>query len=249
MAKIFTTLWLTLLCFLFLGDVHAWEVPAFLRVSGGGRAWFTTVQGDLIQSDRTKIDLVNNLGVKPDSLAWEVFGNIRLENIHVLRFRVEPETLYAQSKNESLHKVRDIRAGYDLDFYMAPQMLFGANVDLDVLTIETRVKDTTVGPLQFNYNQDQTRVIPSVGLHGTFYPIVEGVALRPNVAARFSWFNYEGLESWDWEASSGVDIPINRLWTWSVSTGYRGWHTRFKRGRDTVDMRRNGLFIESAILF
>lgn len=249
MAKFFTTVWLTLLCFLLLGNVHAWEVPAFLRVGAGSRAWFTTLQGDLIQSDRTKIDLATNLGVKPEALAWEFFGSIRLENIHVLRFRVEPDTVYAQAKTESLHKVRDIRVGYDLDFYMTPQILLGGNVDLDVLNIETRVKDATVGVVQFNYTQDHTRLVPSVGLHGTFYPIVEGIALRPNVSGRFNWFNYEGLETWDWEASSGVDIPINRLWTWSVSTGYRGWHTRFKRGRDTVDMRRNGLFVETAILF
>lgn len=249
MGKIFTTLWLTVLCFLLLGDVYAWEVPSYLRMSGGSRAWFTSVRGDLIQPDLTKIDLGTNLGVKPDALSWEFFGSIRLENIHVLRCRVEPETLYAQAKNESLHKVRNIRAGYDLDFYMTPQMLVGANVDLDVLTIESRVKDVTVGVMHFTYNQDQTRLVPSVGIHGTFYPIVEGIALRPNVSARCGWFSYEGLESWDWEAVTGVDIPINRLWTWSVSTGYRGWYTRFKRGRDTVDMRRNGLFVETSILF
>jgi hypothetical protein len=54
--------------------------------------------------------------------------------------------------------------------------------------------------------------------HGSFYPIIESISLRPNVTGRVNWWNYNNLEAWDWEVSSAVDIPINSLWTWTINT-------------------------------
>lgn len=249
MQKILVTIWLTALWFLLLGNVHAWEVPSFVRLNGGYRMWFTTLQGDLVQKDRTKIDLTGNLGVKKEALSWELFSSLRLENIHVFRIKWEPTTMYAQSRNDSALQVWNLGFGYDLDFYMSPQALFGANVDLDVTNVRSRVRDVTVGMARFNYDEDATRVIPSLGIHGIFYPVVTGIALRPNLSGRARWMSYEGLECWDWEASSAVDIPVNKLWTWSVNSGYRYSHSKIKRDRDTVDMNRSGFFVETAILF
>jgi hypothetical protein len=210
--------------------------------------WFSQVEGDLLQSDRTKLGITENLGTNKDKLAWEYFANFRVDNIHLFRFRAEPSTLY-ESRNDSSLQVGDYRVGYDLDFYMTPQILFGANVDLDIFKINTRVRDVTAARAVFNYADDSSRLFPLLGLHGTFYPIVESISLRPNISARVNWWNYQSLETWDWEVAAGVDIPINRLWTWCVSSGYRFWHVRFKRDRDTLDMNRMGFFVETSILF
>jgi hypothetical protein len=106
-----------------------------------------------------------------------------------------------------------------------------------------------VGNTLFNYSDNQTRLIPSVGLHGTFYPIVAGVALRPNLFARVNWWDYETVGTWDCELGTAVDIPVTELWTWTVKGGYRIWNIKLKRDHDTVDMTRRGFFIETSVLF
>ena len=59
--------------------------------------WFTTLQRNLIQSDRTKLDLTENLGLKRDDLVWTFFAEARIKNIHVLRVRAEPYSADQQS--------------------------------------------------------------------------------------------------------------------------------------------------------
>jgi hypothetical protein len=249
MKYFIATIYLTILCFLLLSNVHAWEMPSCLRVSGGSGMWFTTLQGDLIQSDRTKLDLTENLGLKRDDLVWTFFAEARIKNIHVLRVRAEPYSAYEQSGGDSSLRVKDARIGYDLDFYMSPQLLFGANVDLDILNVDTRVRNVVVANSTFNYNDSSTRAIPTLGFHAIFYPIMNGISLRPTATARVNWWSYGTLESWDWKAGGGVDIPVTNLWTWSVNAGYRFWHLKFKRDTDTLDMNRSGFFLESSLLF
>lgn len=249
MKKLVVTAWLTAMCFLLLGNVHAWEVPPYLRVTAGTRMWFTVLEGDLIQKDRTKLGLAENLGIQKDRLVWEFFANTRFNNIHVFRVKVEPTTTYDQSRNDSYQKIWNVIFGYDLDFFMSPQILFGANVEMVMLGLETRVKDAVVASSAFNYREEGTRIFPTLGLHGTYYPVLESVALRPNISSRVNWWNYDSLENWDWEVACGVDIPINRLWTWSINGGYRFWHTKIKRERDTIDMNRMGFFVETSVLF
>ncbi len=248
MKKILVIAWLTVLCFLLLGNVHAWEVPAYVRLNAGYRMWFSVLQGDLIQNDRTKVDLINNLGIDGNKLVWEFVANLRLDNIHVFRFRTEPSSLYS-ARNDSFQKIRYFQLGYDIDFYMTPQILFGANTDLEILNTETNVKDVAVANSVFSYYENQTRTIPTLGIHGSFYPIVEGISLRPNISSRVNWWNYDNLETWDWEVSSAVDIPVNSLWTWTINSGYRFWHVKSKRDRDTIDINRGGFFIETSVLF
>lgn len=246
MRRFLAITWLVSLCT--VGTAYAWEVPAYLRVNSGLRMWFTQIEGDLIQNDRTKLGITENLGTNKDKLVWQYFLNLRVDNIHLFRFRAEPSTLY-ESRNDSTIQLADYRLGYDLDFYMTPQLLFGANIDVDFFRATTRVRDVTAARTLYNYSVDTTRVNPLLGLHGTFYPIVEGIALRPNISARVDWWNYQGLETWDWEAATGVDIPVNRLWTWCINGGYRFWHMRFKSDRDTPDLNRSGFFIETSVLF
>lgn len=249
MKKLVITAWLTALCFLLLGNVHAWEVPPYLRITAGARMWFTVLEGDLIQRDRTKLGLGENLGLQKDRLVWEFFASSRVNNIHVFRIKAEPTTTYDQSRNDSYQKIGLLDFGYDLDFFMAPQMLFGANVDMGILSLDTRAKDVVVGSALFNYKEEGNRVFPAIGLHGTFYPVLESVALRPNVTGRFNWWNYDNFEYWDWELATAVDIPVNRLWTWTINGGYRFWHSKIKRERDTADLNRMGFFVETSILF
>jgi len=249
MKHTLVTIWLVLLCFLLLTNVHAWEVPSCMRLNGGARMWFSALEGDLIQPDRTKIDLADNLGLKSNYLVWEFFASARINSIHVLRFRAEPYSLYEQSRGDSFLKVRDFRLGYDFDFYMNPQILFGANFDLDIFNVDTRVGNVLVANQIYNYSDSQTRVTPGLGIHGTFYPILNGISLRPNLSSRANWWNYQSLETWDWEVVGGVDIPVNQLWTWTVNAGYRFWHVKFKRDRDTLDLNRSGFFLETSVLF
>jgi hypothetical protein len=249
MKRFVVTTWLTALCFLLLSNVHAWEVPTYMRVDGGARMWFTVLDGDLIQNDRTKLDLVDNLGIKRDHLVWEFYSSFRFSNIHVLRLRYEPYADYDRAQSGSYQKVRDIRGGYDLDFYMTPQLLFGANADVGVFSVDSCVKNVTVGNALFDYRVSQNQFVPTVGLHGTFYPILEGIALRPNLFGRVNWWNLNTLETWDYELGAAVDVPLNHLWTWSVHGGYRFWHIKFKRNRDTLDMNRSGFFVETSLLF
>lgn len=249
MKRIIVTTWLTALCFLLLSNAYAWDVPAYLRVNGGSRMWFSVLEGDLIQNDRAKLDLAESLGIKKDKIVWEFFSSFRFDNIHVLRARFVPFTEYDRSQTGSSQKIMDARLGYDLDFYMTPQLLFGANVDLDFVSAETRVRNVTVAGITFNYDARESRVLPTLGLHGTFYPIIDGIALRPNLAGRINWWNYESLGTWDWEVSAAVDVPVNRLWTWTVNGGYRFWHLKLKRDRDTLDANRSGFFVETSVLF
>ena len=249
MKNILITIWLTILCFLILSSVHAWEVPAYIRVDAGSRMWFTNLQGDLIQSDRTKLDLTENLGLKRDDLVWSYFIGARIKNINVLRFRAEPYDAYEEAGGGSSLRVRDFRLGYDLDFYMSPQVLFGANIDLDILNVETSAVNVTVANSSFSYDDNRTRAVPTLGFHTIFYPIMTGISIRPTASARVNWWNYQNLETWDWEAGGGVDIPVTKLWTWTVNAGYRFWHIKFKRNIDTLDMNRSGFFLESSILF
>lgn len=249
MTRFLTTIWLTALCFLLLSNVHAWDVPSYVRIDGGARMWFSVLDGDLIQPNKTKLDLIENLGLKQDRLVWEFFSSFRFNNIHVLRVRLEPFTDYDRSQSNSYQRIRDIRAGYDLDFCMTPQLLFGANADVVTLGVDTRVRNVMVGNVLFNYQINDTQVFPTVGIHGTFYPILDGIALRPNVSSRVNWWNYQDLETWDWEVGGAVDVPINRLWTWSVHGGYRYMHVKFKRAVDWIDMNRSGFFVETSLLF
>lgn len=247
--KLLIITWLTLLSFMLLANVHAWEVPSYLRLTSGSRLWFTNISGDLIQPDRTKIGIIDNLGVTKDQLTWEFLLTSRVENIHVARVKFELPSLYGQSDNGSSVKIYDVRAGYDLDFYMTPQALFGLNVDVDAFNIATVVNNVRVGSSSYNYSENRTRVLPSLGLHGSFYPILQGIALRPNLSARVNWWDYESVKTWDWEVSAAVDIPVNPLWTWSMNGGYRMWNIRTKRDKDEVDVTRNGFFVETSVRF
>ncbi|MEW6110757.1 MAG: hypothetical protein AB1664_01395 [Thermodesulfobacteriota bacterium] len=247
--KTIVTAWLTVLLFALLGNVHAWEVPAYLRFNGGARLWFSAIDGDLIQGDRTKLGFTGNMGLTQDVFTWELFASLRYNNIHALRLRGEPYTGYTSSANGSYQKVRNLRIGYDGDYYMSPQVLIGLNVDLDVLNLDTRVSNVTVGNVVYNYSETQTWAIPSIGLHGTFYPIIDGISLRPNISSRFNWWDMDSRSMWDWEVATAVDIPINPLWTWTIAGGYRMWNTKIDRSRDTIDMTRRGFYIETAILF
>ncbi len=241
--------WLTLLWFMLLGNVHAWEVPAYLRVDAGARLWFSRLDGDFLQDDRTKLGVKDNLGLKQDVPAWEFFASARYDNIHVVRFKGEPSTVYDQSTNHSYHKIQNYRFGYDVDFYMSPQALIGANTDFDLLIQSTKVSNVTVGAVTYNYEQSDTRVIPCVGFHGTYYPIIKGVALRPNISTRFGWWDYKGTSTWELEAEASVDIPINRLWTWTMNGGYRYWNAEMRRDQDSMDVNRSGFYLETSLLF
>jgi hypothetical protein len=249
MKKTLVTLWLTVLCFLLLGNVYAWEVPSYMRIDAGARMWFTAINGDLIQADRTKLGLTDNLGLKEDKLAWEFFGSARIDNIHVLRCSGEIPVTYDNAVNNSYLKTWNIIVGHDLDFYMTPQMLFGSNSRLAILNLNSAVTNVTVGAVTYNYNDNRTRVIPSLGFHGTFYPILDGVSLRPSISSRINWWNYESLKTWDWEVSGSVDVPINGLWTWSVNGGYRIWRIEMERNQDTIDLYRRGFFLQTSLLF
>ena len=87
-------------------------MPAFFRLNAGSRTWFSALQGDLIQGDRTKVDLTDNVGIDSNKLVWEFFANFRLDNIHVLRFRTEPSSVY-NSRGDSFQKIRYFQVGYD----------------------------------------------------------------------------------------------------------------------------------------
>jgi hypothetical protein len=247
--KLLVVAWLTFLWYLLLGNVHAWEIPPYLRLDGGSRIWFTSIEGDLIQPDRTRVDITDNLGLKQESVVWEYFGSARLYNIHVFRIRLEPWTLYDQAANNSWLRLTDFRIGYDLDFYMSPRTLIGFNVDVDFANVQSTVDNVSVGNTVYTYGESATRVIPSLGLHGIFYPMLQGVAIRPNVYTRLNWWDYESLKSWDWVVGSAVDIPVNELWTWTIKAGYRFWNLKMNRGLDTVDLTRRGFFIESSVMF
>ena len=78
MKKILFMCWLIVACFLIIVNAYAWEVPNCVRADAGVRMWFTVLEGDLIQSDRTKIGIAENMGLKRDKLAWEFFANVRL---------------------------------------------------------------------------------------------------------------------------------------------------------------------------
>jgi len=247
--KLLIIAWLTILSFMLLANVHAWEVPSYLRLTSGARLWFTNLDGDLVQPDRTKIGITDNLGVAKDRLTWEYSLIGRVENIHVVRLKFELPSMYDQAANDSRLKIYDGRLGYDLDFYMSPQALFGLNADMDVFNVQSVVNNVKVGASTSNYTENRTRVIPSLGLHGSFYPILQGIALRPNISARVNWWDYESLKTWDWEVSTAVDIPVNPLWTWSMNGGYRMWYVKTKRDHDQVDMTRGGFFVETSVRF
>ncbi len=249
MKKLLVVFWLITACFLIIGRVYAWEVPGYVRADAGVRMWFSVLEGDLIQSDRTKIGIAENMGLKKDKLAWEFFADLRVHNAHVFRLNAEPGTVYDQSVNGSYEKIRDWRLGYDLDFYMTPQFLFGANIDLVLAGYDTRVSNAVVGAQLYNYNEYTSLTFPTIGLHGAFYPIFENISLRPKLGGRVNWWNYNSLETWRWEVLSGVDIPVNMFWTWSISGGYRADHIKFKSNTDTQDINRTGFFLETSVLF
>ncbi len=232
-----------------MGNVYAWEVPNFVRADAGVRMWFTVLEGDLIQSDRTKIGIAENMGLKRDKLAWEFFAALRLYNAHVFRLEAEPGTVYDQSANGSSVKIRDWRLGYDLDFYMTPQFLFGANMDLVLAGYNNQVSGVVVGDRTYNYSENVSLTFPTIGCHGTFYPIFQNIALRPKLGGRVDWWNYNSLETWRWEVMSGVDIPVNMFWTWTISGGYRSDHIKFKGDVNTQDINRTGFFLETSVLF
>jgi hypothetical protein len=249
MKKIILTISVFILSALIIETGYAWEVPNCIRANAGVRMWFSNIEGDLIQLDRTKIGLSENMGLTKEKLVWEYFASMRFDTVHVFRLRAEPSTVYGQSSTDSYLQIKDWRLGYDLDFYMTPQFLFGANINLVLAGYDTKVNQVVVGATTYNYRSEANKVFPTLGVHGTFYPIVEGIALRPNLSGRVNWWNHSDFETWEWEALTGVDIPINIYWTWNVSGGYRYDHIKFKREIDTVDANRSGFFIETSLLF
>jgi hypothetical protein len=249
LQRILFILWLTALSFLLLGNVHAWEIPAYLRLNSSARLWFSLIEGDLIQNDRTKLGIVDNLSLKQDSPAWEYQASFRVGNIHQLRFRAEPSTSYDHSATWSSIKAGSFRVGYDLDFYMTPNALVGGNADLDFNSVNTTVSSVRVANAVYNYTDDEIRLIPTIGLHAVVFPALQGIALRPNISTRVGWWDFQTRTALDWESAVSVDIPVNELWTWSISGGYRIRNTRFTRQHDTVDMTRRGFFVETSVLF
>ncbi|MGC8659722.1 MAG: hypothetical protein ACP5U1_11665 [Desulfomonilaceae bacterium] len=249
MRKLVILIAIVVLCSFVMPYAYAWEVPNYIRANGGIRMWFTNIEGDLIQADRTKIGIGENMGLKKEKLAWEFFASTRLDNVHVFWLRAEPSTVYDQSSNDSFLQVKDWRLGYDFDFFMTPQVLFGANAELVFAGYDTKVSSVIVGNSTYNYRTEANKVFPTIGIHGTYYPIVQGIALRPNITGRVNWWNYNNFETWDWETLAGVDIPINQYWTWNVSGGYRYAHIKFNRDIDTLDINRNGFFLETSLLF
>jgi hypothetical protein len=249
MKKIILNISIMILSALMVQTALAWEVPSCIRANGGFRMWFSNIEGDLIQLDRTKIGLGENMGLTKEKLVWEYFASMRFDNVHVFRLRAEPSTVYDQSSNDSYLQLKDWRLGYDLDFFMTPQVLLGANINLVFSGYDTKVSEVVVGATTYNYRSEANKVFPTLGVHGTFYPIVEGIALRPNISGRVNWWNYRDFETWEWEALTGVDIPVNMYWTWNVSGGYRYDHIKFKREIDTLDANRSGFFLETSLLF
>jgi hypothetical protein len=207
------------------------------------------MDGDLIQKDKTKLGFAENLGLKKDKLAWEFFGSVRKDNIHVLRVRAETSTLYGESKNDSFQKTWNIDVSYDLDFYMSPQVILGSNSGLRLVCVDSKVNNVVVGGKTYNYEERGSGVVPVAGVHGSFYPILTSLALRPSISARVNCWNYKGVETLDAEVGAATDIPINDNWTWSVGGGYRFWHVVLEREKDRVEMNRKGFFIETSLLF
>ena len=57
MKKIILTISVFILSALIIETGYAWEVPNCIRANAGVRMWFSNIEGDLIQLDRTKIGL------------------------------------------------------------------------------------------------------------------------------------------------------------------------------------------------
>ncbi len=228
---------------------QAWQVPSYLRLDAGVRLWFSELSGDLIQDDKTKIGIDTNLGLKPDQLTWEIFGSGRFDNIHVVRINWDTETLYENPHTGSSHKVWNIDLAYDLDFYMTPRILFGTHSNVSVLNLKTLVSDVEIGEIDYNYSSSGYHTIPGIGLHAAYYPIMGGVAIRPTIMGRASWWNQGATQNLKWEVSTGMDVPLTSLWTWSLCGGYQFSHTKLKRDADSVELNRKGFFIQGSLLF
>lgn len=228
---------------------QAWEVPAYLRIDSGARLWFSELDGDLIQEDNTKIGVDTNLGLKTDQLAWEIFGSGRFDNIHVVRLNYQMETAYENAKTGSTQKFWNLDLAYDLDFYMTPRVLFGTHSKVTILHVDTQVKDIEIGETPYNYSSKGSHTIPGVGLHGAYYPIIGGVAIRPVVTGRASWWNQGTTQNWNWEVATGMDVPLTTLWTWSLSGGYQFRRIKLQRDTDSVELDRRGFFIQGSLLF
>jgi hypothetical protein len=236
-------------CLTALPDAFGAELPPYVKLNGGARVWFSRIGGDLIQPNHTKLGLAENLGICTEKVVWDFFGSLRLDNVHVLRLRGETGTTYDQSKNDSTLKTWTIQASYDLDFYMTPQFLLGSQTGVALVCLDTFVNNVTVGNTIYNYQEKVQKVVPSLGFHGIFYPIIGGIAIRPSVSARMNWWNYESLELRDWEVAGSFDVPLNAYWTWIMGGGYRACNLGFKREKDRVDINRTGFFLEATLMF
>ncbi len=249
MIRAIVAILIGLICLLPGVDACAGSFPPYVRLNGGARVWFSRIDGDLIQPDNTKLGLTENLAINPEKVTWDYFGSLRLDNVHVVRFNGEIGTAYEQSRNDSFLKTWSAQATYDLDFYMTPQFLLGSHTSVGVWGMETLVINVKVGETVFNYQEKITKVFPSLGFHGIFYPILSGIAVRPNFSGRLNWWNYESLELYDWEAAGAFDIPLNRNWTWSMGGGYRFCRVGLKRNKDRIEIKRTGFFLETSLLF
>ncbi len=249
MKRLLIISWLTALCFLLLGNVHAWDLPAYVRVNSGARMWFSSIDGDLIQRDRTKLGFRDNMGLDVDTLSWEIYGSGRYDNVHVVNMSAETSTLYDGSANGSSQKTWNVKLGYDLDFVMTPQLLFGSNSRVSVVNLSSEVRGVTVGAATYDYDAAATRIVPSMGMHGTYFPIIPGISLRPSVSGRTNVWNYDGIEALEWQVTAGLDVPITTLWTWSINGGYQFSHMKINREQDMVDVNRKGFFLETSLLF
>ncbi|MEW6349290.1 MAG: hypothetical protein AB1646_09520 [Thermodesulfobacteriota bacterium] len=240
---------IALICLMPQGDASAGSFPPYVRLNGGARVWFSRIEGDLIQPNNTKLGLTENLAINPERVAWDYFGSLRLDNVHVLRVNAEIGTAYDQSRNDSYFKTWNAQVTYDLDFYMTPQFLLGSQTNIGVVGLETLVNNVKVGDATFNYHEKISKVVPSLGFHGIFYPILSGISVRPNFSGRLNWWNYESLELYDWEVAGAFDVPLNRKLTWSMGGGYRFSRLGMKRNNDRVEFNRRGFFLETSLLF
>ena len=220
-----------------------------MRLSGGARVWFSKIGGNLIQPNQAKLGLCEDLGINSEKVVWDMFGALRLDNVHVLRLRGETGTSYDQSKTDSFFKTWNVQATYDLDFYMTPKFLLGSQSAVTILGLESFVNNVTVGDTVYNYQERSWKMVPSMGFHGIYYPILIGIAVRPNVSARVSWWSYESIQLRDWEVAGSFDVPFNAFWTCSIGGGYRAWSLNLKRDKDRIDINRTGYFLEASFMF
>ena len=82
-----------------------------------------------------------------------------------------------------------------------------------------------------------------MGFHGTYYPILMGIAVRPNMSARVSWWNYESIRLPRLGSDPLIAVTLNAFWTCSIGGGSRAWSLNLKRDKDGIDIHRTGYFL------